>query len=244
MNVQAKSKKPVDWKRIILVAIVLGVAGYTWYSENFAGNDGGTAVAEKEETLDSDNDYSVTAQFPNASDDASKSQNSKPRDSKPRDSKPKNSNQFEPIKSSNSSASSNSNNNKKNKSGPFLSSAGGKNKKSPAGLIYGMGGGGEHRTDHVLRHAYDQPNRPSHGVFDADGDDVFRLIDEAYELVKQKSKRVKSEESRGNMAHVIDMQRKIGYKGGQSGKRSGNKPLRKIKLILAGGNRVITAYPY
>jgi len=134
---------------------------------------------------------------------------------------------------------------KQSSSGSFLTSSGGKNLRSPAGLVYGMGGGGEHRTDHVLRHAEDQPNRRgNHGVFNAKGDDVFRLIDEAYELVKSKSRQVDSKESRGNMAHVIDMKRRIGFKGGQNGNRDGKPPLSKIKLILAGGNRVITAYPY
>ena len=87
------------------------------------------------------------------------------------------------------------------------------------------------------------PERPTHGVFDAKGDDVFRLVDEAYKLVKSKSKQVKSENSKGKMAHVIDMKRRIGFKGGQAGKRSNNKPLYKVKLILAGEN-IVTAYPY
>ncbi len=143
-----------------------------------------------------------------------------------------NGDKFKPLKS-------------KGESEEFFTSAGGKNLRSPAGLIYGMGGGGEHRTDHVLRHTEDQPNRNgSHGVFNAKGNDAFRLIDEAYELVKAKSRQVKSESSRGNMAHVIDMKRQIGYKGGKSGNSRGKPPLSKIKLILANGDRVITAYPY
>ena len=102
---------------------------------------------------------------------------------------------------------------KQSQSNSFLTSAGGKNLRSPAGLIYGSGSKEGHRTKHVLKHAQDDPNRRgTHGVFNANGDDVFRLIDEAYELVKSKSRQVKSEESRGNMAHVIDMKRKIGFK--------------------------------
>lgn len=119
-------------------------------------------------------------------------------------------------------------------------------KVSPAGLIYTNSRSGEHRTEHVLRHAADQPNRSgSHGVFKVDeDDDVFRLIDEAYDLIKQSSKQVKSEPERdGKKAYVIDMKRTIGYKGGQSGKRSGYPKLSKMKLILA-EDRVITAYPY
>ena len=120
-------------------------------------------------------------------------------------------------------------------------------KISPAGLEYTRTGHGEHRTDHVLRHAEDIPDRQgSHGVFAVDSDEeVFALIDEAYELIKQDSNRVDKEPSRGDgkQAYVVDMKRKIGFKGGQSGRRSGNPPLTRIKLVLA-DNRVITAYPY
>jgi len=145
-----------------------------------------------------------------------------------------NGDRFKPLKQSGQSS-----------SGDFLTNSGGKNLRSPAGLIYGSGSREGHRTKHVLRHAQDDPDRQgTHGVFNANGDDVFRLIDEAYELVKSKSRQVKSEKSQGNMAHVIDMKRKIGYKGGQSGNRKGKPALYKIKLILANGNRVITAYPY
>jgi hypothetical protein len=38
------------------------------------------------------------------------------------------------------------------------------------------------------------------------------------------------------------MQRKVGYEGGQKGKRKGYPALENVKLILD-GNRVITAYP-
>ncbi|MFT5408455.1 MAG: hypothetical protein ACI9NC_001164, partial [Verrucomicrobiales bacterium] len=53
---------------------------------------------------------------------------------------------------------------------------------SPAGLRYvGRDAEGKTRKAHVLRHARNQPDRAgSHGVFDADGDEVFRVIDEAW----------------------------------------------------------------
>ena len=126
--------------------------------------------------------------------------------------------------------------------GSFLVSAGGKKLESPAGLIYGPGSREGHRTKHVLHHAQDDRSRPVHGVFHAKGDEVFRLIDEAYELVKSNSHQVESEESGNRMAYVINMKREIGYKGGQRGSR--NKTLSKIKLILQEGNKVITAFPY
>ena len=126
--------------------------------------------------------------------------------------------------------------------GPFLVPVGGKKLESPAGLIYGPGSREGHRTKHVLHHAQDDRSRPVHGVFHAKGDEVFRLIDEAYELVKSNSHQVESEESGNRMAYVINMKREIGYKGGQRGSR--NKTLSKIKLILQEGNKVITAFPY
>jgi hypothetical protein len=197
--------------------LVLGIAGYQWYTQNKADNqkvavgngsvEGGTATLPK-------HDYSVNFPADNNSKSVSQSKTG----------------------TSKSQATTNSNE-------PFLKPAGGRNLKSPAGLIYT--GGREHRTDHVLRHAKDIPDRQgSHGVFHANGDDVFRLIDEAYELVKSKSKQVKTTPSSGGKTeYVIDMKRKIGYKGGQSGKRANHPDLYKVKLIL-GDNRVITAYPY
>lgn len=128
-------------------------------------------------------------------------------------------------------------------SDPYLS--GGRTKTSPEGLRYTMGKGGEHRTDHVLRHAKDMPSRPTHSVFNVQGDDVFRLVDEAYALIKSNSSRVKKEptDDRGLTPYVVDMKREVGYKGGKSGKRKNYPKLYKVKLIL-GDDRVITAYPY
>ncbi len=106
-----------------------------------------------------------------------------------------------------------------------------------------MGGGGEHRVDHVMRHAKDDPSRPSHGVFDGDKESILRLIDEAYEMVKGNSKYVKTVPSQGRTEYTISMGRVIGYEGGQKGKRNNHKPLKSIRLILD-GEQVITAYPY
>lgn len=129
---------------------------------------------------------------------------------------------------------------------PYLADGKNDSKVSPEGLVYTASRSGEHRTEHVLRHAADQPNRAgSHGVFQVESDDdVFRLIDEAYRLIKSNSKQVTKEKTEdGKTPYVVDMKRVIGFKGGQSGKRAGNPKLKKIKLILA-ENRVITAYPY
>ena len=119
------------------------------------------------------------------------------------------------------------------------------NLRSPGGLLYASGRN-EHRKDHVLRHAADIPNRSQpHGVFYANGDEVFQLIDEAYEHVKKRDNQAKVNKASGDKLEcVIDMKRAIGFKGGQPGKRQNNPKLYKVKLILGGTDRVITAYPY
>lgn len=125
----------------------------------------------------------------------------------------------------------------------YLQPGRGKNLESPGGLVY-TGGRSGHRADHVLRHARDIPDRDVHGVFNQDGDELFRLIDEVYELIKNKSSRVRTQPGDdGKTAYIVDMQREVGFKGGRSGKRDSHPPLYKIKLVLA-DNRVVTAYPF
>ncbi len=114
---------------------------------------------------------------------------------------------------------------------------------SPAGLVYTSGRSG-HRSKHVMRHASDEPDRPGpQGVFEAQGNNVFPLIDEAYEWIQSDSNRVKTiPEENGKTEHVIDMNRRIGYLGGETGARKNHPPLERLNLVL-GDNRVITAYP-
>ena len=115
---------------------------------------------------------------------------------------------------------------------------------SPAGLIYGMGPRGEHRIDHVMRHGKDDPSRPVHSVFEGDKRQILQTIDDAYGLVKEKSKYVKSSREGNRMEYTISLGKKIGYEGGQSGKRKKYPSLKKLKLILQDKNNVVTAYPY
>lgn len=119
--------------------------------------------------------------------------------------------------------------------------------RSPAGLIYGMGPNREHRVDHVMLHAKDIPDRIVHSVFEGDRDTILRLIDEAYTLIKQNSKRVRKfpvKDDPDRTEYVIDMKRPIGYRGGMEGLRDRHPRLTRLKLILANENRVITAFPY
>jgi len=124
-----------------------------------------------------------------------------------------------------------------------LRDVGGGFKESPAGLRYGPGSSEGHRWKHVLRHTSDQPNRPGpHGVFDDQDEQLVALIDEAYELAQQGGRRVRTKRDRQRTIHTVDMQRRIGFVGGQVGGRQSHPPAHGLKLILEGSN-VISAYP-
>jgi hypothetical protein len=115
--------------------------------------------------------------------------------------------------------------------------------ESPAGLVYTMGPGGEHRLDHVLRHGKDDPDRPVHSVFSGDRDTILSVIDEAFALIDSQPKRVKSTREGNRTEYTIDMQKEIGYEGGQKGKRQGFPALKQLKLVLQNRTNVVTAYP-
>jgi hypothetical protein len=124
-----------------------------------------------------------------------------------------------------------------------LRDVGGGVKESPAGLRYGPGSLEGHRWKHVLRHAVDQPNRPGpHGVFDDDPARIVTVIDEAYELAKEGSRRVRQKRDGPRTIFTVDMGRRIGYVGGQTGGRQGHPPATGVRLVLEGRN-VISAYP-
>jgi hypothetical protein len=105
--------------------------------------------------------------------------------------------------------------------------------RSTAGLLYTPGSQEGHRLKHVLRHAADQPTRPGlHGVFDGDADDALAVIDQAYLLVKTRSPQVQSRQQGVRMVHEVDLRRKIGFVGGQEGRRRGNPPATHVRLVL------------
>jgi hypothetical protein len=125
-----------------------------------------------------------------------------------------------------------------------LEDIGGGVKQSPAGLQYAPEGAEGHRLEHVLRHGQDQPQRSGrHGVFDGTRDEVLATIDEAYKIAKSGSSRCQSRREGKRTVHEVDMQQRIGYVGGQTGKRLGHPAATHIRLVLE-DNRVITAYPY
>jgi hypothetical protein len=266
-----KSRRPqkIRWTRIVAIAIILAIVGYQWYQNN--RNAAAPAPIDREAVAERDsgsgetgaNKYRVkqletqpsspqtasdySEESNSISIELSKSENSLKTNSSFPASKNRVSNtqgsSKETNRASKTSSDRASSNADSNKTESFLQPAGGRNLKSPAGLIYGIGPDGEHRLDHVMRHAQDDLDRPSHGVFDGDQQTILQAIDDAYELVKSKSKFVKTDSSQGNTTHTVALGRRIGFEGGQKGQRSSNKPLKSIRLILD-RERVITAYPY
>ncbi len=116
--------------------------------------------------------------------------------------------------------------------------------QTPAGLIYGRGSQQGHRIKHVMVHATDDPDRPGqHGVFDANTEsDVLAVVDEAYVRAKR-GDHLSVEKDRSRTIYEVDVGRRIGYVGGQSGKRRNHPAARHVRLVLE-GNRVITAFPF
>ncbi|MGY4750173.1 hypothetical protein ACVNHC_09985 [Pannonibacter sp. Q-1] len=51
---------------------------------------------------------------------------------------------------------------------------------SPGGLVYGADPKFGNRLDHVLDHTAPNPNKPVHSVFNVQGDDALKLVDEAW----------------------------------------------------------------
>ena len=116
--------------------------------------------------------------------------------------------------------------------------------QSPAGLVYAPAGG-EHRLDHVMRHAADIPEREVHGVFEAKQQaDILSILDEAYRMVQAESPDVRKQgpDDKGRMEFTVVMTQRIGFVGGQAGAAQGHPATSRLKLVLD-GNRVITAYP-
>ncbi|MEZ6066944.1 MAG: hypothetical protein R3B90_14860 [Planctomycetaceae bacterium] len=114
--------------------------------------------------------------------------------------------------------------------------------RSTAGLIYRKLRS-EHRVEHVMRHSEDDQSRPIHGVFDGDREEILALIDEAWMMAQQRGPpAVRKEQQDDRTVYMIDLGRKIGYIGGQSGKRQRNPACRHLQLVVE-DNEVITAYP-
>lgn len=115
--------------------------------------------------------------------------------------------------------------------------------ESTAGLLYGRGSVDRHRLKHVLKHAEDNLSKPVHGVFSGDRDQILEWIDKAYIKGKKGGKGVRVNDDGDRMTYSVDMGEKVGFVGGQVGKRKGHPACRYLKLVLEDGNEVVTAYP-
>ena len=115
--------------------------------------------------------------------------------------------------------------------------------RSETGLLYTRGSVHGHRLKHLMSHAEDDPNRPGqHGVFDeTDPAALVQLIDEVYLQALQDKNTRKSTEDRRTV-YTIDLGRRVGYIGGESGGRRDHPPARHVRLVLE-GERFITAFP-
>ncbi len=116
--------------------------------------------------------------------------------------------------------------------------------ESPAGLRYRPGSQHGHRLKHLMSHAQDQPDRPGqHGVFDtAVPSEVVALVDVAYRQART-GKNTREKREQGRTIYTINLGRRIGTIGGESGNRRNHPVARHLRLVLEGKN-LITAFPY
>lgn len=116
--------------------------------------------------------------------------------------------------------------------------------ESPGGLRYTRGSKHGHRLKHLMAHARDQPGRPgSHGVFlTQDPVAIVELVDEAYGLAVA-GQRTKVEREGDRTIYNVEMGRKIGYVGGESGNRRGKPPARRLRIVVEDRD-FVTAFPY
>lgn len=115
--------------------------------------------------------------------------------------------------------------------------------RSTAGLMYVPGSADGHRLKHVLKHAKDNPSKPVHGVFDGDRDQILEWIDKTYMMGKNGDKQARKESQRDRTVYTANLNERVGYVGGQKGKRNGNKECRYLRLVIENGTEVVTAYP-
>ena len=127
-----------------------------------------------------------------------------------------------------------------------LTKVSGKTYRTTAGLVYTPGSREGHRLKHVAAHFRDDRSKPVHGVFSGSERENFAAIDEAYLIATtdpRDSRRVRRDRERDRTTFEVNLDRRVGYVGGQKGQRS-NRELTctAIKLVLE-DDRVITAFP-
>lgn len=115
--------------------------------------------------------------------------------------------------------------------------------ESPAGLRYLPGSADGHRLKHVLKHAADEPAKKIHGVFDGDRQTILTVIDDAWRKSAKGGRDVQRESQNDREVVTVNLRRRIGYVGGQEGRRKQYPECRYLRLVLENKREVITAYP-
>lgn len=125
----------------------------------------------------------------------------------------------------------------------YLTEVGRNRFESPAGLLYTPGSQQGHRLKHLMKHAEDDPDRPGqHGVFDDSAAiAVVKLVDEAYEQALT-GKSTKTSREGNRTVYTVNLGRRVGYIGGQSGGRRNHPSANYVRLVVE-GERLITAFP-
>lgn len=115
--------------------------------------------------------------------------------------------------------------------------------QSESGLVYARGSFHGHRLKHLMSHAKDNPTRQGqHGVFDeTQPEELLRLVDEVY-LEALEGNYTDKDSERGREIYTVDLGKRIGYIGGESGNRRNRPPARHVRLVVD-GEKFITAYP-
>ncbi len=126
----------------------------------------------------------------------------------------------------------------------FFTDLGRNRLKSPAGLVYGMGPGGEHRVEHVMLHAQDDPARAVQSVFNGTREEILELVDEAWMLAKKGGRGIDISTEDDRVAYTVSMNRVIGYEGGKTGKSKNFPKLKRLRLIIEDEDELISAYPF
>ena len=125
-----------------------------------------------------------------------------------------------------------------------LRSLGSNEWESSQGLRYGPDPNFVNRVQHVLRHAVDDPTRPTaHGVFDAGPTGTLGVIDEAWAIARKGGTRVDVLQQGARTRYIVNMGRRIGYVGGQPGAAAGNPSAYHILIVVENGNSIVTAFP-
>lgn len=243
MNTQASNDPKRNWVRIALVVGALLLVAYFSGRPGLEkalglepGTLGGKTVAEKE--ADENETPKTSGQTSQQSENKSNAQ------SKTQSNRGDQARENKSDTSSNNQGANKSDSNSMPEEPKFQLRKNGFVMESPAGLTYYVGNRGENRISHVMRHAEDNLSRPVHGVFSGTEEEIFALIDEAYQLSQAKSRWVEKKVEGDRVVYSVDMRRPIGYKGGKNGKRDGNPELTVLRLVVEKGNRVITAFPY